>query len=87
MSEEMVEMFSGMRQATRERHAEWKVANMAVVKASGLRYRPSNKGECLTFRLGDVVANFYPSTGRWRAGNQTYGGGADKFIAWLERNK
>jgi len=84
---EQVEIFQAMRDARKEQRREWKRINMEALDASGLRYRSSNKGECLTFFGPNGAANFYPSTDRWRFRNQTYSGGASKFIIWWAKQQ
>jgi hypothetical protein len=75
------------------RHAEWHVANMAVLRASGVPFteRPT---ACLFRETGKPKVDFFPHTGRWvivgtpggtkRANRQTTGGAA-KFLAWYAK--
>jgi hypothetical protein len=85
---EMGEVFGAMREATRQRHAEWKTNNMATVQKADVVYRTANAGETLLFREpGKPKVDFYPSTGRWRVvgdptNTRTMGGGAEKFLKW-----
>ena len=86
--------WSDFREASRalkqERHAEWKAENMRVLGMSGLDYRVTNGGETLLFRdPGMPKVDFYPSTGRWRVAGvqETFGGGAEKFLQWYWAQK
>ena len=89
---DMGEVFSVMREATRERHANWKQKNMEILNASGLKFTVTNNGETICFReSGKPRVDFYPSTGRWRVvgnGNsKALSGGAQKFLDWYEKQK
>jgi len=84
---DMGEVFSAMRAATKQRHADWKKANMEILGASGAIFTVTNCGETLMFRMsGKPKVDFYPSTGRWRVvGNgqqRPMSGGAQKFLNW-----
>lgn len=72
---------NAMRAERQERHREWKRLNTAAIEQSGLTFRSTNNGETLVLR-GNLEADFYPSTGRWRSGGKTYSGGAKRFINW-----
>jgi hypothetical protein len=85
---DMGDIGQAMRQVRKERHADWKQKNMAIIRSAILEFRAVNNGECLTFRLKDYpIADFYPSTGRWRSEGKTYGGHAEKFLVWLRKNR
>jgi hypothetical protein len=84
---EQVEVFQAMREARRQRHREWKRANVEALHKHGLYGRVTNHGECIVFRFGYsrdrwIKADFYPSTGRWRSNGKNYSGGGEKFAAW-----
>lgn len=78
---EQSEIFQAMREQRRQRHREWKYQNMQALRQRGLFGRVSNNGECVSFTR-PVKVDFYPSSGRWRSEGKTYGGGAEKFVAW-----
>lgn len=58
--------------------------NRDIIVASKVPF--TDHGVTLQFR-GNKWADFYPSTGRWRACNtmKVYNGGARKFLAWYRR--
>jgi len=85
---DMAEDFAAMRAATRDRHAEWKRNNTAVLQASGISFTITNASETFLFREpGKPKVDFYPSTGRWRVAGQsrTFSGGAAKFLDWYAK--
>lgn len=77
---DMAEVFREMARDRKDRHADWKEQNLKIINESGITF--TDKGEALLFR-GQVNADFYPSTGRWRSNGKTYRGGAKSFISWL----
>lgn len=73
------------REERRERHAQWREENMALLRADGALDRPGVelRPEAVLFREhGKPKVDFYASTGRWRAHGRTFRGGAKKFLAW-----
>ncbi len=77
-----------------ERHAEWNDENMAVLRASGLKFetRPAvGRVETVLFREpGKPKVDFYPSTGRYRIvgainGQIRSSGGTKNFLEWYAR--
>ena len=56
--------FRAHREHRKKVHADWNRKNRAIIDASGVAYE--DRGEALLFRIGGIVADFYPSTGRWR---------------------
>ena len=75
--QETCEVFGAERQ---ERHAKWYAENMAIIKASDIKF--TDKGNAILIR-GYVNADFYPHTGRWRFAGKTYNGGAKKFLSFI----
>lgn len=77
------------REDRQERHARWYAENMAILRASGLRFR--EHATSVVFRdPGKPKVEFYPHAGSWRIPNRNGGricgrGGAAKFIAWYAR--
>lgn len=81
--------FKAMKQETKERHANWKIENTAIIEKSGLLFRKAGP-ETFVFReTGKPKVDFYPSTGRWRdlTNSKTNGGGANKFLEWYKNIK
>ncbi len=80
-------MSSVERELTQDRHAQWKVENLAALRASGVPFQ--ERPEACLFRVsGKPPVDFYPSTGRWRvvAGKKkTLRGGATAFLAWYAK--
>ena len=85
----MVANWTERKKRLQEQHAEWKIANTKIIDQSGLPYTATD--ETMLFRNpGFAKADFYPSTGRWKAlkeDNRIYDGGAEKFLKWYRRNK
>ena len=81
---DMGDVFREMTAIKKERHAKWHEDNRAVIVASGVPFQ--DRGEALLFR-GKIKADFYPSTGRWRANNKNHSGGATKFLNWWSTRK
>lgn len=87
---DMGEIFRGMTEAKKQRHADWNVANTTAIQNYGLPHKSVNDGEALLFREPSMPkADFYPSTGRWRVAGmtRTFSGGAVAFIAWYEKHR
>lgn len=81
---DMTEGFREMTRERKERHAKWHERNRAIIEAANLRY--TDKGEALLFReKNKPKSDFYPSTGRWKVGNQVYRGGAIAFLEWYRK--
>lgn len=82
---DMGDDFRAMRDAKKERHAGWHAANRRLIDASRISY--IDRDEALLFRVCGVRADFYPSTGRWRDvdDGEAYRGGAQAFLAWLQK--
>lgn len=78
---DMGEVFRAMQKDKQERHAKWHKENREAIEKSGIPF--TDRGEALLFRFSTVRADFYPSTGRWRAQNKTLKGGAAAFLFWL----
>lgn len=79
------EIYNAMDLATRERHADWKKENTAIISRSGIPFRSANNGEAILFRQpGKPKVDFYPSTGRWRIPGRKgiFGGGAENLLSW-----
>lgn len=78
-----------MREARRERHAEWNRQNTLAINESGIPYL--DRGETFCFREeSKPKVDFYPSTGRWRVvgtrePQKAKSGGARKFLDWYRR--
>jgi hypothetical protein len=81
MSEEIYRQFKELRQ---ERHRQWREINTNILDVCGIPYRKADVfGNCYLIREeGKPKVDFYPSTGRWVSGGQTFSGGASKFIKW-----
>lgn len=80
---DMGDDFAAMKAHTQAKHAEWKRKNMDVLSNSGAIFTVTNNGETLLFRqTGYPKVDFYPSTGRWKANNKYYRGGAKVFLGW-----
>ncbi len=83
------------REEWRARHVRRAEADLAVLRASGLRFslRESPDGllgaTLLLREPGRPKIDFYVSTGRWRvvgsAGGTTRGGGAERLLAWYRK--
>src|SRR5688572_13391049 len=74
----------------RRRRQEWHRINKGGIVESGIPFLES--GECLLFRNADgPVADFYPSTGRWRCprdiNSGARSGGAKGFISWYRKQQ
>lgn len=78
---DMGEVFREMQKEKQERHAKWHKENRELIQKSGIPF--TDRGEALLFRFSTVKADFYPSTGRWRAHSKTFKGGAKAFLGWL----
>jgi hypothetical protein len=76
------EMWRAIDEEKRQRHAEWKISNHAVIKKARIPYRWAGEETMILRVPGKPNADFYPSTGRWRSGGKTYSGGAAKFLDW-----
>ncbi len=62
-------------------------SNWSVLNACRIPFELRNDGEAVLFRQpGKPAADFYPSTGRWRSGEQTYKGGAQAFLDWYKHS-
>ncbi len=79
-----------VRAERQDRHAQWFEQNMAVLRASGLRF--SVRPTAVLFReKGKPRVDFYPHTGRWRIVGAPNGptrplrGGANAFLAWYAK--
>ena len=72
-------------EARKSRHAVWKAENTRLLVDSGIPFTAANDGEALLLRHPGKIADFYPSTGRWRSGNKTFRGGATAFLAWYAK--
>jgi hypothetical protein len=88
---DMAEDFKFLKEIKKERHAQWKKDNTSyLLKNMAGCFQVRNNGECLIFReTGYPKVDFYPSTGQWRipGKKKTYGGGAESFIEWYEKQK
>lgn len=82
---EIAEMGRAMNERRKERHAEWHLENRGVLEAAQASFRAVNNDETFLFREGTHKADFYPSTGRWRASGKTYRGGAKAFLAFWKK--
>lgn len=82
---DMGDVFKDMQDAKKERHASWKEQNTKILEESGLQFRSCNNGETLLFKE-PKQAEFFPSTGRWKAHNpkRVLSGGAKRFLEWLK---
>lgn len=81
--------FKQLTELRKERHRGWKQQNMEVLQKSGIAYSVVNRGETVLFRIeGKPKVDFFPSTGRWMtySDHKVFGGGATKFIEWLQEN-
>ena len=90
---DMADVCRDMTAAKKQRHSDWHKQNMAIMEKSGLPYDIKNDGEVLIVNglrddahiKGKPQVQFWPSTGRWRARNKTYSGGAKSFINWYKK--
>ncbi len=88
---DMKEYFSDWKEHKQKQHADWKTNNLAIID-KWLKLNNINsvmRPESILFRNhGKPKVDFYPSTGRWRdlTNNETYSGGAEKFIRWYEND-
>jgi hypothetical protein len=90
MSEETVEVYRAMDDARRDRRQAWRRENLRVLDRAGLltRCRSANEGESLLFReAGKPKVDFFPSSGLWRAHNQTFRGGGRAFAQWYKKQE
>jgi hypothetical protein len=76
---------AAMRADRQDRHARWRDENLAVLRASGMKFK--ERPTSVLFReQGKPRVDFYPHTGRWRVvgvwDSRTYSGGARAFLAW-----
>lgn len=77
-----------MNELKKERHSVWKAENTQVLTESGIPFESRNNGETLLIREpGKPKFDFFPSTGRWRTENKTFGGHAAKFIKMYQKIK
>jgi len=64
------------------------IGNMLILRRVGPPFGFCNNGECVVIRPdqslhpGKPKVDFFPSTGRWRANNKTFSGGANAMITW-----
>ena len=87
---EVSEMWRDWKDYKQRRHRSRMFNNTNILEKSGLEYEVKNEGEDFIFRKrGRPKVNFYPSTGRWYSLDlqQTFSGGARKFIKWYLSNK
>ena len=85
---EFVEMCRDLTEERKKRHQEWHVANMRILEAAPFKYTVTAKGTCLLFReIGKPNVDFYPHTGRWKAGARMYSGGAAAFVKWYQKQR
>lgn len=84
---DMKDVFNDMQKAKKERHKEWRSANVARIQESGLAWRWASRQQvCILFREpGKPKVDFYPYTGRWRSDGKTYRGGAASFLSWYAK--
>jgi hypothetical protein len=84
---DMGEVFRDMTIAKKERHRVWRNINMKIIKECEIPFVSSNDGENISFRIGCLKYDFYPSTGRFRdlVKNKTYRGGAQKIIEIIRK--
>ena len=84
------EDYAALREARRERHANWHETNLRILMESNVKFRATNNGETLLFREPDKPkVDFYPSTGRRRVARvkDTFSGGAHAFLAWYRKQQ
>ncbi|MFA5424796.1 MAG: hypothetical protein WC374_13160 [Phycisphaerae bacterium] len=68
----------------KERHTQWHAENLRIIAESKIPC--TAKSEVVLFReSGKPKVDFYPSTGRWKVGNQIYSGGAQSFLNWYNK--
>jgi hypothetical protein len=79
---DMKEVFQDMQKAKKERHNDWHLKNLATL--SDMEF--ILKGTVCLFREKDKPkVDFYPHTGRWKAGNKMYKGGGVSFLNWYKK--
>jgi hypothetical protein len=72
----------------RKRHQEWFDTNMRILQAAPFRFMMTANGTCLLFReVGKPNVDFYPHTGRWKAGATMHRGGAAQFVKWYQKQR
>lgn len=84
---DMAEDFKAMREHRQDQHRKWFEENMKVLE--GIPFKSTNFGHTLLFRppTYTTIADFYPSTGRWRSQGKTYSGGGKAFLNWLREKE
>ena len=81
---DMGEIFNAMRAETKERHQRWYEINRAYF-VQHFTGRFIEKGTTYLLReSGKPKVDFYPHTGRWKAGNKMHRGGAIAFHKWYQ---
>lgn len=84
---EMGEVWEELRKEKKIRHRTWHDKNTIELERSGIPFNIASH-ECYTVR-DSVMADFYPSTGRWKdiKSGKCYRGGALEFCLWYYRKK
>lgn len=75
-----------LRAYRKENHEKWYSENMRVLSESGLSMMV-HETAVLFREPGKPKIDFYPHTGRWKAGNKMMRGGAKAFLAWYHRQR
>lgn len=86
MASEMAEDFRILKEEKKKRHNEWYEKNSKIIKSYFIPKEYVEHDTVFLIRIDDFEADFYPHTGRWKYKNKMYRGGADKFIAFANKN-
>lgn len=87
MSPETTALWSEVNQSQAAARAKRKEANLAILRASSVRFAYFNDNGRVMPPAGYPVCEYFPAVGYWKYNGRHILGDATAFLEWLERKR